>query len=69
MKNGFNPALAYNVIFTAKDPYVLGIGFAALRDVASFFKYELHDDRAPQTRLPEKSLGRSAAVLRSPAIL
>jgi hypothetical protein len=44
MKNGFNPALAYNVVFTAKDPYVLGIGFAAFRDVASFFKYETHDD-------------------------
>jgi hypothetical protein len=44
MKNGFNPALAYNVIFTAKDPYVLGIGFAAFRDIASFFKYELRDD-------------------------
>jgi len=44
MKNGFNPALAYNVVFIAKDPYVLGIGFAAFRDVASFFKYEAHDD-------------------------
>ena len=44
MKNGFNPALAYNIVFTAKDPYVLGIGFAAFRDVASFFRYETRDD-------------------------
>ncbi|HME91565.1 MAG TPA: alpha/beta hydrolase domain-containing protein, partial [Myxococcaceae bacterium] len=34
----------YQVVFTAKDPYVLGIGFAAFRDVGSFFKYETADD-------------------------
>jgi len=31
-------------VFTAKDPYVLGIGFAAFRDVASFFKNEKADE-------------------------
>lgn len=44
LKNGFDPALLYQVVFTAKDPYVLGIGFAAFRDVGSFFKYETQDD-------------------------
>ncbi len=44
LKNGFNPALSYYVVFTAKDPYVLGIGFAAFRDVASFFKNDAKDD-------------------------
>src|SRR5262245_31760335 len=44
LKNGFDPALLYQVVFTAKDPYVLGVGFAALRDVASFFKNENKDD-------------------------
>src|SRR6266850_2503545 len=29
----------YQVVYTAKDPYVLGVGFAAWRDVGSFFKY------------------------------
>ena len=31
-------------MFTAKDPYVLGIGFAAFRDMASFFKNASADD-------------------------
>ena len=31
--------LLYQVVFTAKDPYVLGVGFAAFRDISSFFKY------------------------------
>jgi Alpha/beta hydrolase domain len=44
LRNGFNPALSYYVLFTAKDPYVLGIGFAAFRDVASFFKNEKTDE-------------------------
>jgi Alpha/beta hydrolase domain len=38
LKNGFDPRLLYQVVFTAQDPYVLGIGFAAFRDVAVFFK-------------------------------
>jgi hypothetical protein len=38
LKNGFDPARLYQVVFTAADPYVLGIGFAAWRDVGAFFK-------------------------------
>jgi hypothetical protein len=44
LKGGFNLAKLYQVIYTAKDPYVLGIGFAAWRDLASFFKYAEKDD-------------------------
>ena len=44
LKGGFNAAKLYQVVYTAKDPYVLGIGFAAWRDVASFFKYATKDD-------------------------
>jgi hypothetical protein len=44
VKGGFQPDLLYQVVFTAKDPYVLGIGFAAFRDVAAFFRYEARDD-------------------------
>jgi len=44
VKSGFNPKLLYQVVFTAKDPYVLGVGFAAFRDVASFFRNAEHDD-------------------------
>jgi hypothetical protein len=39
LKNGFNPNLIYELVYTAKDPLVLGIGMAAMRDVNSFFRY------------------------------
>ncbi len=44
LKNGFNPALLYELQYTVKDPLVLGIGFAATRDINSFFRYEKKDD-------------------------
>jgi hypothetical protein len=44
LKGGFNPAKLYQVVYTAKDPYLLGIGFAAWRDVAAFFKFADNDD-------------------------
>lgn len=44
LKGGFNPTRLYQVVYTARDPYILGIGFAAWRDVASFFKYAARDD-------------------------
>ncbi|MSR23111.1 MAG: hypothetical protein EXR92_06185, partial [Gemmatimonadetes bacterium] len=43
LRAGFNPNLLYQVVFTAKDPYVLGIGFAAFRDVAAFFRNAMSD--------------------------
>jgi hypothetical protein len=44
LKNGFDAKRLYQVVFTAQDPYVLGIGFAAWRDVAVFFKHAKADD-------------------------
>src|SRR6266571_6805095 len=44
LKNGFDPQLLYQVVFSAKDPPVLGIGFAAFRDVGTFFKNAKQDD-------------------------
>jgi hypothetical protein len=43
LRSGFDPTLLYQVVFTAQDPPVLGIGFAAFRDVASFLKYSTED--------------------------
>jgi len=45
LRTGFDPAKLYQVVYTAKDPYVLGAGFAAWRDVGSFFKYQTQDDK------------------------
>jgi Alpha/beta hydrolase domain len=44
LKKGSDPKLLYQVIFTAENPPVLGVGFAAFRDVASFFRNEMKDD-------------------------
>jgi hypothetical protein len=44
LKNGFEPAFLYELTYTAKDPLVLGIGFAATRDLISFFHYAVQDD-------------------------
>lgn len=40
VKGGFNPALAYTLAFTAKNPKLLGIGFAATRDLVAFLRYD-----------------------------
>lgn len=44
LKGGFDGNRLYQVVFTAQDPYVLGIGFAAWRDVGAFFKRAAADD-------------------------
>jgi hypothetical protein len=44
VKNGFDSAFLYELVFTAKDPLVLGIGFAATRDLNSFLRYAEKDD-------------------------
>ena len=41
---GFDPVKLYQVTYTVANPYVLGAGTAAFRDVASFLRYEAQDD-------------------------
>jgi hypothetical protein len=40
VKGGFNPKLGYTLAFTAKNPKVLGTGFAATRDLVAFLRYD-----------------------------
>jgi hypothetical protein len=61
VKNGFDPKLLYQVVYTAKDPPVLGIGFAAFRDVASFFRFAAQDDSGTPNPLAD---GVSYAITR-----
>lgn len=42
-KGEFNPDETYLLRFTARDPLVLGIGLAAMRDAVSFFRYSATD--------------------------
>lgn len=39
----FQPGLIYDFWYPAQDPKVLGIGFAATRDLISFLRYEVRD--------------------------
>ena len=59
VKGGFNPALLYELRYTAKDPLVLGIGLAATRDLGSFFKYERQDSSGT----PNPVAGRITAAI------
>ena len=43
LKNGFDPKFAYSLTFRAADPKVLGIGFAATRDLVAFLRYATAD--------------------------
>ena len=54
LKGGFDPKLLYQVVYTSADPYVLGIGFAAWRDIAAFFKKAAADDTGAPNPLAGK---------------
>ena len=43
LKAGFAPGRLYELVYTAKDPLVLGVGLAATRDLVSFFRYARAD--------------------------
>ena len=61
LKNGFDAKRLYQVVFTAQDPYVLGVGLAAWRDVGHFFKHSGKDDAGtanPVANLVKYSIGR-----------
>ncbi len=54
LKNGFNPAYLYELVYTAKDPKVYGIGFAATRDLNSYLRYGTQDDAGTANVLGDK---------------
>ncbi len=64
LKNGFEAAKLYQVVFKAADPYLLGVGFAAWRDVGLFFKTAQADDSGtpnPVARGVTHSIGRGVS--------
>ncbi len=40
LKEGFEPGAIYDLVYTARDPRVSGLGLAGLRDIGSFLKHE-----------------------------
>jgi hypothetical protein len=43
LEEGFRPGWIYELIYTAKDPLVLGLGFSAVRDFLSFLRHDAQD--------------------------
>jgi len=54
-KPGFQPGWIYELIYTAKDPKVMGLGHVAVRDFVSFLKYD--QTTANPLRGTEKAYG------------
>jgi hypothetical protein len=44
LKDGFSPDHIYELLYTAKDPTVSGLGFAATRDLIAFLRHAQRDD-------------------------
>ena len=45
LREMFQPNFIYELTYTARDPLVLGLGFAATREFVSFLRYAPSDDR------------------------
>ncbi len=43
IKGGIQPGKIYELIYEVENPKVVGLGFAAVRDILSFFKFENND--------------------------
>ena len=52
LASGFEPHRIYEVIYKARNPEVIGLGLAALRDAASLFKY----GSSEELNLPEDAI-------------
>lgn len=47
LKGGFDPQYLYELVYEAKDPKVMGVGLAALRDAVHFFRATDKDSESP----------------------
>ena len=53
LRSGFKPGHIYEFIYPAKNPLVLGLGFAVVRDLISFLRYEMKDATGNRIRWPQ----------------
>jgi len=53
---GFDGGAIYEFVYQAKDPIVMGLGFAAMRDVISFLRYRETDDAGTANPLAYRGL-------------
>ncbi len=58
--DGYDGGAIYEFIYEARDPIVLGLGFAAMRDAISFLRYEDEDAGGTPNPLRRDGLTRTA---------
>ena len=64
LKGGFEPGKIYEVVYRAQDPAIAGLGFAAVRDFASYLKLA-NNELAPATqRVHALGISQSGRFLR-----
>jgi hypothetical protein len=57
---GYDGGAIYEFVYDAKNPTVMGLGFAAMRDVISFLRYEAQDEAGVPNPLASSGLPRTA---------
>ena len=70
---GFQPGKLYELIYRARDPWVMGLGFAVARDLGAFLKVADRDDagapnpvaHGPQVRAVVMGTSQSGRMIRS----
>jgi hypothetical protein len=63
LEGGFQPGKIYEVVYEAKDPVVVGVGLAAVRDFLSYLKYD-PQATAPVRRVYAVGISQSGRFLR-----
>jgi len=63
LDGGFQPGKIYEVVYEAKDPVVVGLGLAAVRDFLSYLKYD-PESTAPVHRVYAVGISQSGRFLR-----
>ena len=63
LDGGFTPGRIYELVYTAKDPAVVGVGLAAVRDFLSYLKYD-PQAAAPVKRVYAVGISQSGRFLR-----
>ncbi|MDA1227494.1 MAG: alpha/beta hydrolase domain-containing protein [Chloroflexi bacterium] len=61
MPSGFEPGRIYQLVYTTRGSAIVGLGFAAVRDTASFFKHGLKNGNGRDAILGAGSLQRAYA--------
>lgn len=63
LNGGFEPGKIYEVVYRARDPAIAGLGFAAVRDFASYLKQD-GNELAPARRVYAAGISQSGRFLR-----